>query len=304
MDSFYTVINHKDISIDSFRLTHLLFTSLGTLDDREERIRDYYKRQLERMKKLGNELCLSVIGCYSNLYEFYKFPYEGFCTFYASVYGSAVFALQNLISKYYMSSGDPISEFSLDLDKAHGHDGQIFDVFSFLNMNTDRLTFYSTGAEVTRIQKLCNISDNSIAQNYLTVCVIEAHGSNNDRYCNCENCPKCLRTMVQLYCIDKLDKYSNVFDVESFYRNKDRKIAKMLATNKRSYVADTKKAARENGISISIKTYFWEYLFYKPLEFFSCAFRNNRAARKVYYALRLDYKIHGYRDAKYDAFGK
>ena len=82
VDSFYTIVKHGvEEKCQEYKLTHLLFTSVGTLDDDESRISSYFKNTLERMKNIATEINAEAVGVYSNLYEFYKFPYKGFCMF-------------------------------------------------------------------------------------------------------------------------------------------------------------------------------------------------------------------------------
>lgn len=303
VDSFYTIVRHNaEHTLKEYQLTHIVFASCGTLDIEQARIEAYYNNYYPIMEQLAKELGCDCIGCFTNLHEFYKFPYEGFCTFYATIYGAVAYAIQKLISVYYMSSGDPITEFNMDIDKAHGHDGSIFDVFTVECMNTENLTFYSTGAELTRIEKERYIADDSVAQRYLTVCGLEASGYITSHRGNCSNCTKCLRTMVQFYVLGKLDNFAEAFNVDDFYQNKYKRIGKMLAYNKKSYVEDAVKEAKKNGIKFGIRSYLWEYCFYKPIKILCKWFNNNKLARKLYYQFNIDYKIHGYRNAKYEAY--
>lgn len=303
VDSYYTIVKHsKEYMIENYRLTHLVFASCGTLDNDRERIEKYYIRHFSEVKHIADEIGCDIIGCYTNLHEFYKFPYEGFCTFYATIYASVAFALQKLIKIYYESSGDPISEFTLDLDKAHGHDASVFDVFTLGCLCTENISFYNAGVECSRIEKEEFISSSKSAQHNLTVCGRENSGAAKGKYPNCGTCPKCLRTIVQLYVLRKLDYFGNVFDLEDFYRNKYKRIGKMLATNKRSYVGDTLKIAKKNHVKLGIRSYLWKYLCFNPYKIFSHVMNDNLFVRKIYYKLNLDYKIHGYRDAKYEVY--
>lgn len=303
VDSFYTIVRHNsEHTVKEYQLTHLIFSSCGTQDVISERIEAYYNNYYPRMQELANLLGCDCIGCYTNIHEFYKYPYQGFSTFFATIYGSVAYAIQKLLTVYYINSGDPITEFTMDLDKAHGHDASIFDIFTVGCMNTENLTFYSSGIELTRMEKEKYISNDSNAQEFLTVCGIETSGYTVAQRGNCSNCTKCLRTMVQLYTINELDKFDRVFDLNDFYKHKSKRIGKMLAVNKRSYVIDTIKEAKKNGVKLGIKSYLWKDFFYKPIIFFSKLFNKNKLARKLYYKFNIDYKLHGYRNAKYEYY--
>ena len=60
----------------------------------------------------------------------------------------------------------------------------------------------------------------SALQQFLNVCVRNIH--------NCGTCFKCARTMFQLELIGKLDVFSSVFDVSSYYNHR-KKILKLLS---------------------------------------------------------------------------
>ena len=70
----------------------------------------------------------------------------------------------------------------------------------------DSVEFVYDGAEASRIEKVAYIADNEAVQEHLRVCY-----SSNDEY-NCCECEKCIRTMVSLEAIDKLDQ------VKTFYK--------------------------------------------------------------------------------------
>lgn len=303
VDSYYTMARHsKENMIEHYRLTHLVFASCGTLDNDKNRIEGYYMKHLPDVKQMADSVGCECIGCFNNLHEFYKFPYKGFCTVFAPIYGSVAFAIQKLLKTYYESSGDPISFFTLNLDKTHGHDGSVFDVFSLSCLCTENLSFYSTGMECSRLEKEAYISSYAPASGNLTVCGIEASGAVLGKQVNCSKCSKCLRTMVQLYTLGTLDNFSEVFDLSDFYAHKNQRIGKMLATNKRSYVNDTLKCAKKNHIKIGLKVQLWRFLVYAPYGFLTKVLRKNIFVRKMYYKYNIDIKVNGYRNAAYDVY--
>ncbi len=307
VDSFYTITRHnRNFELSNYQLTHLVFASCGTLDGKSERIKEYYMRQMPIMKELAAEAGCAAIGCYTNLHEFYKFPYYGFCNFYACTYASVVYAIQKLVAVYYINSGDPITEFNVDLSKVKGYDASIIDAFTVPCLNTENLSFFPAGIEMTRLEKEHFIADNPVAQKYLTVCGIETAGNRiTNGFCNCGVCKKCLRTIVQFYVLNDLEKFSKVFDLNSFYKNKNKRIGYMLAYNKKCYVKDTLEIAKVNGVKFGISVYLWKWLWYKPIKTIAHLLSDNKIARKIFYRFNLDYKLHGSRDvAKYDVLVK
>lgn len=307
VDSFYTIVRHnKEHVSKSFQLTHLVFSSTGTMDNNSKRIAEYYRKQLEEVKGIAKDIGCDTIGCYSNLHEYYRYPYWGFCNFFTPVYGSVVLAIQKLVKTYFVSSGDSIEYFHLDLSKVHGHDGSVFDVYTVGCMNTENLSFYSTGVECSRIEKEDYISSDKAACKHLNVCGMEINGVEKTwKKRNCGICNKCLRTMVQLYVLGKLERFGEVFDIECFYKYKRQRIGQMIASNKISYVSETVRMAKKNHVKIGIIPYLWAWLVYKPQRNLAHLLSRVRWMRRLYYQWNLDYKIHGYRDnAKYEAIKK
>ncbi len=303
VDSFYTIAKHlsKDVP-NTNKLTHIVYSSSGTSDINDKRIKDEYKRNKPIILSIAKDCNLKAIFCFNNLYKFYKTPFRGFTMFYTTTFCSVAFALQKLISIYYASSGDPIKNFSLDLTKTHGHDSQVFDVYTLSCINNENLNFYSAGQEYSRIEKEQYISDFIPAQKNLRVCASMPYLKNPEtKYKNCSMCPKCLRTMTQFYVINKLDCFKDVFNIEEFYKHKTKYIAKMIVSNKKSYVDDMKKFAKINKVKISFGSYLLAYL-YKPFKLLKNILKKSLFVRKIYYKLNLDYKIYGYRDPKYESY--
>lgn len=306
VDSFYTIVRHnKKHTSFNYQLTHLVFSSTGTMDNNSERIAKYYRKQLEEVKRIAKDINCDVVGCYSNLHEFYRYPYWGFCNFFTPIYVSIVFAIQKLIRVYYASSGDPIENFNIDISAAHG-DASSFDVFTLSCMNSESLSFYSAGTECSRIEKEDYIASDKATRKHLSVCGMELNGVKKTwKYLNCGICNKCLRTMVQFYVLGKLDKFGEVFNIKDFYEHKNQRIGLMMATNKDCYVSETIKIAQKNHVHIGITPYLWAWLIYKPKGKLARLLGRVRWMRRLYYKWNLDIKIQGYRNgAKYEALKK
>lgn len=306
VDSFYTIERHLvREKLETYKLTHILFSSVGTLDDRNERIIEYFNHTLNHMHTIASELGIKAIGVYSNIHEFYKFPYKGFSMFYATTYGACAYALQKLLSVYYISAGYPISEFTLKMDSVKEYDASVFDVFTIGCMDTESLSFYVTGIEATRAQRINYIANNPVAQKHLTTCGIEQSGIKiKGKYINCGHCRKCLPALVHLYAGNNLEKFEKIIDIEEFKQHKTKSIARMMAMTNTAYRKQAILTAKENNVTIPFGSYVLYYVCYKPLYWLLDTFRESKIARKIYYALDLDIKIHGFRSAKYDGFKK
>ncbi|MCJ7713216.1 hypothetical protein MUO66_01980, partial [Candidatus Bathyarchaeota archaeon] len=127
-----------------------------------------------------------------------------------------VLALQKLFGKYYWSSANSFSEFDFSID-----DIGFFDLLSVQCVSNENTTFYSTGSEVTRLEKTEYIADFAVTQKYLNVCWSGLY--------NCtDKCDKCKRTMLGLYALGKLNLYGEVFNINYFYQNINEYLGYML----------------------------------------------------------------------------
>ncbi len=305
VDSFYTIAKHsKGRTTKETELTHLVFSSTGIDTEKEEkRIKNVFETTKVEVDKIAKECNLDVISCYTNLYEFYLFPYKAFNTFSAAIYASVPFALQKLINIYYLSSTHCVSFFNIDLSKSVGHSSAIFDLFSLSCLDNENLKFYSTGMEVERLDKEKYIADFLPAQKHLSVCGIWLlYDEQNDKSLNCSFCNKCLRTMCHFYAFDKLNNFKKVFDVEKFMANKSKCIGKFMGQDIKYYVKEFKNEMKNNHLKIPFCSYIYAYLWYKPIKSLKKIFTNSLLARKIYYKLNLDYKLEGYRSANYDIY--
>ena len=80
------------------------------------------------------------------------------------------------------------------------------------------------GCQCRRTQKTENISDRDIVNKYLNVCVNSEDGS---------NCSKCMRTLIPLDAMRKLDKFSDIFDLDVYHKYVFKNMAFFRANVKR-----------------------------------------------------------------------
>ena len=91
------------------------------------------------------------------------------------------------------------------------------------------------------------IADNPIVRKYLNVC---SYGKKN-----CGHCTKCIRTMVALDIMGRLDDFIDVFEDVSYYRKYRWKFITHMreASDKDIFYYDMQKYACKNGFRYSIK---------------------------------------------------
>ena len=118
-------------------------------------------------------------------------------------------------------------------------------------MSTENTTFYSTGSEVSRLEKTAAIADSRIAQRYL-----------NARWSSLRNCTdkcdKCRRTVLGLYALNKLDLYREVFDVDRFYAHLHKHLGYMLAMRNHEthhcFHEEVYRQLKERGARFDLRT--------------------------------------------------
>ena len=296
VDSFYTIAKHTSNDIPkSYKLTHIVCSSSGTSDFTQERVIKNFKNTFDEIQKIADDCNLNAIVCYNNLYEFYKVPFKGFQTFANTTYGSIAFALQKLISIYYLSSGPSLTYFNMDINVNGVGDASSFDLLTAQCITSENISFYSTGMELDRIEKQEYISDFEPAKKNLKVC--GAYEYIKDlHFINCSRCKKCIRTMSHLYVLGKLDNFKDVFDVEYFYKNKNKLLGKFLGIDHGYYIKKTSDMGKKYNHKIPLLAYFYSYCLYKPLKFFKKVLKNSKIIKKIYYKSGIDIKINGYRD--------
>lgn len=289
VDSIYTIKKHIDIDDEMYRLTHVLFTDWFNSDFSEAYKKDYLDNYLSRLPMNAKELGLEFIYVHFNVDELFsvghiKMPYgiiqdQGLSAF---KYCAMAFALEKLIGVYYFSNGFPLSDFTFKI-----YDCAYFDLFTLPLIETQQMLFYSTGMEVSRLEKVKEIVDWEYTKNNLQVCAM-------DNNTNCGRCGKCIRTMSELYAIGKLDEYKKVFPVEDFYKNFNKRFGHVLyeVRNKHCFEVDTLAEMKKNGKKIPLMAYVWEPIL-RMKEFLRKKFRTVRWARKIYRKYHLDKLLYG-----------
>ena len=214
IDSFTTIYdNFIETTDENFRVNSLFFANCGTHGDYEdEKTRKLWLDRALLNKRAADELRLPMYLIDSNFHAFtHKIGEEKLG--YLAIYSCAL-GLQKYIKRYVAASSssyDDNSRFSLierDVDIAGYAETYMPHLIS-----TEGFELVIDGCQYTRAEKTEKISDWNIVQKYLNVCVHpKEHGE------NCSACSKCMRTLMVLDTINKLDKFKNVFDIETYYK--------------------------------------------------------------------------------------
>lgn len=258
VDSFSTILlNMKDSIPDRFKLTHLTLFNTGSMNfvgySKGESLEQWrvttekeFNERIAIGKAVAKELNLGFIAIDSNIPDLY----QG-CFMMSNTYRncSAVLATQKMWRTYYYASAGEKPQMHLDLKE----DNDRYDAFLLQAISLDGLTFYSGGLPYERMDKTAIISDDAVVQKYLNVCSFETE--------NCGKCEKCLRTMMALDLLGKLDLYKDSFhDMTFYYRNKWKYRAIIMEADESKPLYYNMKAYMErNGIKLNTKSKVYHY---------------------------------------------
>lgn len=237
VDSLSAIIhNLSDECPDSYRITHLTYFNVGAMGYKNLQIaKESYNKDLIFVKKYAQYKNLPLICIESNIPVYM----EGFdfdqCGLICNM--GAALSLPKLFSKYLYASDYLIKETHLS-SKCLGYIAPL--LLPLLSTNSTELVLVDT--TLSRSQKTEYISDTIDAQENLYVCWKEVIVNKNpnspiskikDKFRNCTRCDKCLRTILTLDILGKLDKFSNLFDVRYYKEVKNKYIAKIYLYKKR-----------------------------------------------------------------------
>lgn len=241
VDSLYTIMRHTSGTVPpDFRLTHLTVLNVGAFKGAD--YRKNYHRACAYARRFAAEQGLELVCIDTNFNEALRTSQSvnGLHSFAGElpyrIFGAA-HALSGLFSEYYLSSEVPFRQFTLHKQEPE-EDISYFDLFSALACSTDTLTCHCTGGEASRVEKLVALSDWEPSCRWLHAC-FTAEG-------NCGVCRKCVMAQIVFYCLGKLDRYGNIYDIEKFRKNKDVFLAQALIHTGHPYEEDLEEFVRSH----------------------------------------------------------
>lgn len=210
VDSFHAIEMSLNSKYKDFRLTHLCHYNVGAFNDTYSTAGEAEVRAecLRKAKEVAEAYHLPMLVSDSNYEQIVDINHL-FVNTYANIW--AVYCLQKLWKTYYLAS----SEFGFlrfQLEDNDKYDSAHYDLLTVNALSTRGLRIYSEGGERNRLEKIRNIADSRVAQNYLHVCVREAY--------NCGVCHKCKKTLVAIDALGKLENFKNSFDLDAYEKNR------------------------------------------------------------------------------------
>lgn len=255
VDSFFTLSNHFEDELSSYKITHLTFNNVGSHGEGDVAKKLYLDR-LKRSRKFAKEYSLPLIESNSNIHDVISQNHYLTHT-YTSMF--AVLCLQKLYSKYFYSSSVELKDFSFKKSDiiSPGH----YESFLLKSFSINDLLIYSEGTNASRLDKTEKIATFPPSYNYLNVCIPKNE--------NCGKCEKCMRTLLGLEAVDALDSYNNVFDIKAYKKNKSYNYAhlyKYKLLGKEDYLSIYPKLKKQ------IHIYHKGYGFYLLVKYYIAKF--------------------------------
>lgn len=215
VDSLHALACQTNQKFIKHNITHLTFNNVGSHGE-GEKAKKLYQDRLVRPKNFAEEYGFELVINNSNLMDVIEQSHFKTHT-YSSLF--AVYCLQKLYSTYfYASAGFKYDEFTLE-DRKNICCGS-YEIFSLALFSTRNLRIYSEGEGLSRLQKLKSVVKYVPSYNYLDVCL--------KSYYNCGTCEKCIRTLLGIDILGKIDHYKNVFNIEYYKKNKKWYLQQML----------------------------------------------------------------------------
>ncbi|MCI8428340.1 MAG: hypothetical protein HFJ03_12545 [Lachnospira sp.] len=222
---------------------------------------ELFEKRCKVNGKAAADIGLPLFMVDSNLHAF--LPQLDDQSSYFSIY-TCIFAMEKAISRYYISSSFSYGEVMKYGMKARNRDfSEYADPSALPLMHSANLKLVSDGCQYTRSQKTELISDWNISKKYLNVCCI------NDSEENCCTCIKCVRTLLPLEAMGKIDAYKAVFDLDKWKKISYAQKCRLTINNGRdAFSIDNYKFCKEHGMKLpslfAARMYFMPSYIRKP----------------------------------------
>ena len=251
VDSFYTMLKHKNQKSEEYNITHLTFFNAGSHGEYGgEEARKLYNERLKFIRSFCDENNYKLVTVDSNMNELIMMNHKKTHTFRTL---GCVLALQKLFGKYYFASGYHYDGMKID-EESSAH----YDTLNVQCLSNETLTIYCSGIETSRLEKVKYISKHQMTYNWLNVCVVTGD--------NCGNCIKCSRTITELESIGKLNEYKKVFNLNQYQKQRNKILINTLKESRRKndgdaiYLKEVIEEYKKNGKDISMFIKIMSYI--------------------------------------------
>ncbi len=189
VDSFYTFFKNK--TSKKQKLTHIILVHGFDIELRNQEL---WQKTRKHAKTLAHEENISIIDVSCNIYRLIT-PFILWEHAFGGCMAAIALALRQKLQKIYLASS-----YRYDQQFPGGSHSAIDKYWS-----TEKLTFVHHGGDVTRFEKVKYIANFSHALKHLRIC-----NDTRDGTYNCGVCDKCVRTMISLAIVGKLNNASTL----------------------------------------------------------------------------------------------
>lgn len=193
VDSFFTLLNNlpQNQPIPEYQITHALFIhGYDILNKDRSKYQAYYSRFHDALKQIDVEL----VSMETNLFSFIA-PRMKLNLFYGPVLIGSAHVFGNLFRKFFVSSSNDYWQIKKWTSSS--------DPTSDPLLSTETMEIIHYGAATRRVEKIEAISNWKPAQENLRVCLPD----DMEEISNCSRCEKCVRTMIPIYALGKMEKF-------------------------------------------------------------------------------------------------
>jgi hypothetical protein len=194
VDSLFTLWRHlpQNQPDPNYQVTDAIFIlGFDILPTERDNYQHHYRCYEGQLLKHGINLIALETNMVSITHTRVNLPY-----FYGPLIASTGLALQGGIRRFYI----PSSWDYYNLRRRSHSSDPLLDGF----LSTDTIDMIHHGATHRRVEKVAQIADWEFAQNLLWVC---SEAKFAEMIWNCSRCEKCVRTMIPLYALGKLDLF-------------------------------------------------------------------------------------------------
>ena len=250
VDSLTTIYDNYIQPIDSrIKINSLFLLNCGTHGDFEDdNTREIWLKRVILNRRAADELGLPIFLIDSNLHAFTHKVGEtrmGYLAIYC-----CILSVQRCVRRYLSPSSSSYDDnlrcalTERDIDMA-GY----CEIFMPHLLSTEIFELLIDGCQYTRSDKIIKIHDWPITKKYLNVCITP-----KDDATNCSICSKCVRTLLVLDAINKLDDFQEIFDLKAYRKYKGIMKAYFASSNDIQSIALT-RFLKEHNVQMPVKPY-------------------------------------------------
>ncbi len=261
VDSLYTIMTHG--ADCGYPISHIVVYNSSHFDQFGDKRQKMFLANCRQVVRFAGTYGLQAVIVDTNFYNVLGIESRSSVFTFRNV--ACTLALQGLLSCYLLSSAFSLSTFSLNCDRLdEQHTCARYDWLIVISSFTESLSFYLSGGEIKRWQKIQKLADWQPSWQWLHPCWFNAADKTN---CGC--CGKCICDLVTLYALgtDTLNRYSKVFNIPDFLHHLPERVAYViLNANSNIRAKEAYHLLKNSGVFIPPAAYVYERQFRRAME--------------------------------------